>query len=215
METIFSQNVQLALLVGPKQCGKTTLSFKIAYDAATKGGSPLYVCRSIHTPAVCKIPENNIVNQKAQYQPEVLDRIRIKFAESIAELTILMSSLHLFSPPPSLIVIDDLMETIKGDAGFESLLFASAILQNASKFLNGEYSDAKPVTKILTVLSSTDAHIINALKRYHHALCHIERTLTGRTIVKVNAIRLPLSATPSSATSVESERNFYFTMQKA
>lgn len=214
METIFAQTVQLALIVGPKQCGKTTLAFKMAYDAAASGQSPLYICQSMHSPTYCSISEQDALSQKAYYEPEVLDRIRMKFAESVAELIILISSLHLFNPRPSLVVIDNFIEMNKrDDFGLEALLFGSAIIQNAALLLIGKDGDTNPVTKFLTVLSSTDAHLISALKRYYHILCHIERTSTGRTVVKVNTISLPLSTTLPGLTLPDStEKSFYFTV---
>ena len=96
------------LLVGDKNIGKTSLAFKIAYDCAAKGGSPLIICNKNKVES--KLPLFvKLSNQQVYYSwsSEVLSHVHMKYVSSVTELKALIAGLHCFEPRPSTIVIED------------------------------------------------------------------------------------------------------------
>jgi hypothetical protein len=96
------------LLIGDKNIGKTSLAFKIAYDCAAKGGSPLVICNKNKVES--KLPLFvKLSNQQVYYSwsSEVLSHVHMKYVSSVTELKALIAGLHCFEPRPSTIIIED------------------------------------------------------------------------------------------------------------
>lgn len=97
------------LLTGGANTGKTSLAFKFAYDEASSGGVPLFICNQNKLES--KLPLNVILNDgynSMKMSPDVLRKILMKYVTSMNELKAVIAGLHAFSPTPTLVIIDDL-----------------------------------------------------------------------------------------------------------
>jgi len=97
------------LIVGATNTGKTSLSFRTAYEEAERGGCPLFICNKAKIEAKLPLdvrPGTEGVEQ-SRMSPEVLSRINMKYVTSMNELKAVISGMHCFTPLPSTIIIDD------------------------------------------------------------------------------------------------------------
>ncbi|KAM4038919.1 ATPase SWSAP1 [Anomaloglossus baeobatrachus] len=88
------------LILGPPGCGMSGLIFMAAALAAEEEGAVLYVCPE----PLQTVPRAGRVAR----DPLILKQIRFVYPPSMKELLQFFSSLHLTSPPPSLILVDGL-----------------------------------------------------------------------------------------------------------
>ena len=110
------------LILGDKKTGKTSIAFKMAYEAASEGSVVLFVClqnkiRS-NFPLMVSLAEifggtdqNNSANddgsQPLSWSPIILSRIMLKYISNAAELKQLCASIHMLQPRPQCVIIDD------------------------------------------------------------------------------------------------------------
>ncbi|KAG8545732.1 hypothetical protein GDO81_020424 [Engystomops pustulosus] len=89
-----------ALVLASPECGISGLMFMAAALAAEEEGAVLYLCPQ---------PLQTVPNMgRAARDPLVLKQIRFVYPPSMKDLLQFFSSLHLMSPPPSLIMVDGL-----------------------------------------------------------------------------------------------------------
>ena len=90
------------LVSGPKSCGKTSLLFEMAFQAAEKGYNVLFLsCKHIET-----LP--NFHGNRSKPSTEILDRIQIIYPNNVKELLKLLGAIHLQSTCYQMVVLDDL-----------------------------------------------------------------------------------------------------------
>ena len=90
------------LITGPKQCGKTSLLFEMAFEAADQDFDVLFIsCNPIKT-----LPHFHGGRQKPS--TDVLDKIQIVYPKNLKECLCLLNGLHAQSKHYQLIVVDDL-----------------------------------------------------------------------------------------------------------
>ncbi|KAG8429395.1 hypothetical protein GDO86_020285 [Hymenochirus boettgeri] len=89
------------LLLGPHGSGKSSLLFRAALMAAEEGTGPVVF---LSREPLQRLPGGG---EKTR-DPQLLKRIRFLYPSSLKELLRLISSIHLSSPSPSLIVLDGL-----------------------------------------------------------------------------------------------------------
>ena len=110
------------LLLGDKKIGKTSIAFKMAYEAASEGSVVLFVCLqnkirnsfplmvSFAMPLADDGAGDSMHNNGSQFlswSPVILSRIQLKYISNAAELKQLCASVHMLQPRPQCIVVDD------------------------------------------------------------------------------------------------------------
>ncbi len=96
------------LFVGDKNLGKTSLAFKLAFDHASKGGRPLFICNKNKIEVKLPLIVNYSGSQTySNWSSDVLSQINMKYISSITELKALIAGLQCFEPRPSAVIIDD------------------------------------------------------------------------------------------------------------
>ena len=109
-EKAFGVRPNRLLIVGDKSCGKTSLAFRIAYDEAAAGGSPLIICNQTKLEQGLPVMVKKRSDSGRKYSPELLARISMKYVSSVGELKAVICGLHCFQPRPSAVLIEDLTE---------------------------------------------------------------------------------------------------------
>lgn len=98
------------LLVGAQNTGKTSLAFRLAYEIAEGGGSPLFICNQAKMESKLPLELKCLTDSSElnRMSPDILSRMQMKYVTSMNELKAVISGLHCFQPPPSAVIIDDL-----------------------------------------------------------------------------------------------------------
>jgi hypothetical protein len=135
------------LIIGPRDSGKSSLAFEIAYEKAVEGKNILFI--SIKGKMEAKFPHviqcYGIESRKHHYfSPLVLSRIQMKYISNASELKLLCASIHGFTPRPDGIVVDDLTQLIdplglvsRQDHAFLGLVLqTTAFIKDALNFLD-------------------------------------------------------------------------------
>jgi DNA polymerase III delta prime subunit len=120
-----SSNMQMThrlLISGPKKTGKTSISFRLAYEVASEGSTVLFVCLQnsisgnfpshvtlVENPVDDVDSQNGITSQSicSSWSPVTLSRIKFKYVANLAEMKRLFASIHTMLPVPHCIVVDD------------------------------------------------------------------------------------------------------------
>lgn len=126
------------LLVGDKNYGKTSIAFKIAYDASARGEVPLFICNKNKIESKLPMFTKVVPSEAYHYSPEILSRVHMKYVSAVTELKALIAGMHCFEPRPTLVVIDDftvfldpLFSVARNDSKFiDSCILLSAFLKD-------------------------------------------------------------------------------------
>jgi hypothetical protein len=103
--------------------GKTSLAFHLAYEEASFGGVPLFICSKskIQQRFPLKVdvqqPTNSDLSSSlsvSSFSPTVLSRIHMKYVESLKDLFQLLAGVQSFQPQPTMIVVDELSDWLSG-----------------------------------------------------------------------------------------------------
>ncbi len=96
-------------LIGEANTGKTSILFQMAYDVASQGGNPLFICNKIRIESKLPCPMNKkgCIDQK-NWSPSILLRIGMKYVSSAQELKAVCAGLFAFVPLPTVVFIDNL-----------------------------------------------------------------------------------------------------------
>lgn len=179
------QDISRVLLIGPKQSGKTSLGFRLAYEEASSGGQVLYICNK----ARIQKPPLDVTSsgQSGFYLPEVLANVRMKYVPSHTELRQLLAGLHCFqAPAPSMLVIDDLsllidpVEAIpRNDIRFlDQYLLLIALLDDTLAFMESS-SPSTPI-KLIVLDDCMQLLAVKGLRRYFQRILRIDRSSAGQ-----------------------------------
>lgn len=109
------------LICGPRKTGKTSISFRMAYEVASEGSTVLFVCLqntvSANFPAHVSLVKNPADDEDhhsgtqesifSSWSPIILSRIKFKYVTNSAEMKRLFASIHTVHPIPQCIVVDD------------------------------------------------------------------------------------------------------------
>jgi hypothetical protein len=101
------------LILGGSNTGKTSVSFRLAYEAAECGGCPIFICNQakleLKLPLDVQYSSSNSTEpiRFAGMSADILSRIQMKYVTSMNELKAVISGLHAFVPSPTLVIIDD------------------------------------------------------------------------------------------------------------
>ncbi|XP_056426372.1 ATPase SWSAP1 [Hyla sarda] len=112
-----------AMIIGPPGYRMNGLMFMAAALAAEEEGAVMYLCPE----PLQTVPKAG----RAPRDPLILKQIRFVYPPSMRELLQFFSSLHLMSPPPSLILVDGLEQylpptcTLQDGAHISALMFDS------------------------------------------------------------------------------------------
>jgi len=99
------------MIAGDAGSGKTSLAFRLAYEHADAGGSPLYIgvkARIKQAPLHYDVTTRRAEGIAMEYHPEILSQVKMKYVTSSSELRSLLLGLHAFPSPLSMLLIDDL-----------------------------------------------------------------------------------------------------------
>ena len=148
-DRVFGSEGNRVLITGSHNSGKTSLLFKLAYELAERGGSPLIICSK--TKMESKMPLNVLANGRNEFSgskmsSDVLCRIQMKYATSMAELKAIVAGLHGFTPTPTAILIDDFSSQIdplhavaRSDPVFLDICFTiGAFLDDVTTFISNQ-----------------------------------------------------------------------------
>ncbi|XP_069623316.1 ATPase SWSAP1 [Ranitomeya imitator] len=117
-----------ALILGPPGCGISGLMFMAAALAAEEEGAVLYLCPE----PLQTVPRAGRVAR----DPLILKQIRFVYPPSMKELLQFFSSLHLTSPPPSLILVDGLERYIQPTCSLHDGAHISALMLDSVSHLH-------------------------------------------------------------------------------
>ncbi|XP_069803448.1 ATPase SWSAP1 [Dendropsophus ebraccatus] len=128
-----------ALILAPPGCAVTGLMFMAAALAAEEEGAVLYLCpQPLQT-----VPKAG----RAARDPLILKQIRFVYPPSMTELLQFFSSLHLTSPPPSLILVDGLERYLSPTCSLHDGAHISALMfDSISHFRCGLLVSAAPIS---------------------------------------------------------------------
>ncbi|CAH2272965.1 ATPase SWSAP1 [Pelobates cultripes] len=148
------------LLIGPHDCGKTALLFMAAVVAAEEGAGPvIYLSRD----PLQKLPGAG----KLARDPLILKQIRFLYPKTLEELLQLLSSLHLTSPSPYLLLLDGLELFLSPGCSPTDGAFLSALLLDSSTNLRcGLLVSAVPPSEVVDGVFMT-------VERYFPNQCHL------------------------------------------
>eukprot|EP01035_Chromulina_nebulosa_P009017 gene9017-12190_t len=115
---LLTQKQQTVLIHGNySKCGKTSLAFRIAYDCAADGGHPLFICNQVKIEGSLpllvsdSVTDNtnscNFFSYTSNWNNEILSKIQMKYISNSKELMLMMAGIHMLSPLPTAIIIDD------------------------------------------------------------------------------------------------------------
>jgi len=176
------------LISGPTKTGKTSLAFRMAYEAASKGSIVLFVClqtkMSSNFPLPINLPLTENRNDSPSsgsdsrlpsWSPAILSRIMFKYVTNTAELKKLFASIHTIQPSPQcdtcvvvddyLLIIDPMSTVNRQDHQFiEICQILGAFLVDAVDYLDKATEIQQ--TKLLLVGDSLDASFISMMFRY-------------------------------------------------
>lgn len=181
------------IMVGGTNCGKTSISFRIAYDIAASGGCPLYICNQAKLesklPFEVKFADGDDADMLAQkMSPDILARIQLKYVMSMNELKAIIAGLHAFSPSPTTIIIDDLSLLIdplhavqRNDPKFLEICFVlAAYIDDALNFLSNSKDatnsahNSQPLQLVIAD-SCEDASFLQVLQRTAPTVLNLKR----------------------------------------
>lgn len=123
---------------GPSHSGKTSLAFQIAYEEASYGGIPLFICQKSkfqrQFPKQCQElhEDSSDYMETGSFNPTVLSRIYMKYTETSQDLLNLLAGLQKFQPKPTVIIIDDLSSFLPSFTSSDSNLNRFAYQSNYS-----------------------------------------------------------------------------------
>ncbi|XP_075715188.1 ATPase SWSAP1 [Rhinoderma darwinii] len=109
-----------ALILAPPGCGISGLMFMAAALAAEEEGAVLYLSPE----PLQTVPRAG----RAAQDPLILKQIRFVYPPSMKELLQFFSSLHLMSPPPSLILVDGLERYLPPACSLHDAAHVSALM---------------------------------------------------------------------------------------
>lgn len=110
------------LICGPRKTGKTSISFRLAYEVASKGSTVLFVCLQntisgnfpahvtlVRNPVDDEDSRNGVIQESicSTWSPIILSRIKFKYVTNSSEMKKLFASIHTMIPVPHCIVVDD------------------------------------------------------------------------------------------------------------
>lgn len=143
------KNLRL-VLVGGTNSGKTSCSFRIAYESAASGGSPLFICNQakLENKLPLDVRSSDTGTASDKMSADILARIQMKYVTSMNELKAVIAGLHAFSPSPSAVIIDDL-----------SLLIdpLHSVQRNDPKFLEIGFVLAAYIDDVLNFMNTNNA----------------------------------------------------------
>ena len=172
-----SGRISRYLIQGDSMSGKSSIAFRVAYEVAERGGSPLLICNRMKLessfPLYCSMGEDLDASISSQnlWRPEVLSKIDIKYISTTAELKKIMAAIHCFRNLPSLIVIEDLSLLVdparlvaRNDPAFiEKIIQLAAFIDDAIKFIECRFDDAQ--IRLMVVDESFEGSFMLALSR--------------------------------------------------
>lgn len=160
------------LVLGDRNSGKSSLGFKLAYEEAACGGSPLFICNKSRMQSLpLEMVHVDPDNFEDRYRPEILATIRMKYVANHLELKQLLLGLQCFaSPQPTLVVIDDLSFLIDPLDGLgrtdqrllDEYLLLLALLDDTLSFLQ---STSQLCTRAVILDDNRSVLQLNGLKR--------------------------------------------------
>lgn len=171
------QRVSQASLIffqGGNQTGKTSLAFQLAYDEASCGGVPLFICQKerveLSFPLKVEVHNDRHIAQHGEstWNSVVLSRIHMKYISTTKELITLLGGLHVFKPLPTLIVLDDLGSWIDPSLKrnhdqkmVDSYLFLLGIIEDSVHCLKKIHqSKAQPENFRMIVLDNNEENAV-------------------------------------------------------
>lgn len=176
---------QKGFINGSSHTGKTSLAFQIAYEEASYGGIPLFICQKSkfqrQFPKQCQEihEDSSDYMETGSFNPTVLSRIYMKYTETSQDLLNLLAGLQKFQPKPTVIIIDDLSSFLPSftssdsnlnrfsyqsnysshDQKIDFYLLLLAMIDDTAYYLNED-------TIFLVVDTVEDKNMIHMVKRY-------------------------------------------------
>ena len=183
------------LVSGTKGCGKSSLAFQLAYDAADQLEYVVYICNKlkIENSLPKFIVHANSLGQS--FFSEILSNIRMKYVKDLSDLSQVLFSLHLLEDITSVssitIVIDDLHDIFlnENETTFDihrsestsrafnikdKLAILGLILdtiESLQSMLDDQFPCEFPKIKLIVVESQVDRSMMNVYSRlFTHAI---------------------------------------------
>ncbi|KAG9473076.1 ATPase SWSAP1 [Eleutherodactylus coqui] len=154
-----------ALILGPPGCGMSGFMFMAAALAAEEEGAVLYVSPE----PLQAVPRAG----RAARDPLVFKQIRFVYPPSMKELLQFFSSLHLTSPPPSLLLVDGLERYLPPTCSLHDGAHISALMLDSISHLHcGLLVSAAPNSE------GTDGPFL-AVERYFPNRCLVYHDLSS------------------------------------
>jgi hypothetical protein len=118
-------SIQKILIHGKNKTGKSSLAFQLAYEEASYGGTPLFICKKEKMQSQFPIKVEITPQQEEQEFPtsftaSVLSRIHMKYIDNLKDLLTLLSGIHIFKPAPTMLVLDDISSWIENNRNTSS-----------------------------------------------------------------------------------------------
>jgi hypothetical protein len=110
-------SIQKILIHRRNKTGKSSLAFQLAYEEASYGGTPLFICKKekIQSQFPIKVemaPQEEEQDSPTSFTASVLSRIHMKYIDNLKDLLTLLSGIHIFKPAPTMVILDDISSWI-------------------------------------------------------------------------------------------------------
>lgn len=166
----FSYSVKSLVILGPEKSGKTSLSFRLAYENAFNAGIP-YFCTKKD-----KIESHFPLNVSLSYATEtflpiILNRIQMKYFSSINDLFSFLNGIHLLKPQPSMIIIDDIFSFLNSNSKLSASTVYEFVFAHIS---NSIYLNNNNIKIIVTSNYRGDLQVINSARRHFDGILSIK-----------------------------------------
>lgn len=189
-ESILSElsKMEIVLLSGGAQSGRSSLAFSICYEFAmfNKSEKSLYMGNRLHLESNFPICLITGYSDTQNWAPNILSAIEIKYTTDIVSLRKIFSALHLWSIPPSFIVIDNLESMVDplhlhdDHALFQQLSSIGAIIADTMEYFRNKF---KKDFRVMIVIDSNRPQYIKALSTVPVSLWNLDATGSQLKIV--------------------------------